>query len=909
MSKALGVVDGAVAGGLFIRDRILSSDVPVSHKDAFTRGGNAAAETATLNWSDDEIRSRLSEFKGLFGGERYIRYSEGEIVYSNLVEFLQSCQRLHSDGLSSDVQEQLRGLSEVADRPTFEAARDRNNRSFVYQAVLAVHAATLMDLPVSLTDEQAQAVATDEDATLVLAGAGTGKTAVIVGKAVHLVRNQGVTQDAPPHEVLLLAFNREAADEMRERLPSDLAEVHVSTFHSFGRRVISETNVAPSISQLATDDFAYRRALTAVIEAMLRDPQTYETVKDFLAYRSAPYRSAFDFRTVDEYEKYVRGIELRTLNGYLVRSFEELVIANFLTEHGVSFHYERPYKVETATKRHQQYKPDFYLPENDIYIEHFAIDRKGRAPEGWNTYTDTIEWKRSIHKQYGTTLIETYSWQWREDTLFETLRVSLEDAGVRMEKRDCAELVIRLARQKILSLADLVKTFLTHAKGARLDVDQMIARSGGGRDGDRAGRFLKVYEHVRSRYEELLANEPAVDFHDLIHRATGLIESGAWESQYRYVLVDEFQDISADRMGLLKVLRRQGVAFFLVGDDWQSIYRFAGSDIRLMRNCHEHLGHIQERHLSQVFRFGERILTLSSAFVQRNPEQTRRTLKPADVSGDLGITVVSDKDPESALLTALEDISSGGNGDSCSVLVLGRYNKSGSTMPSRADSGKFEVSFSTVHRAKGLEADYVVILDLKDRRDGFPSRMEDDPLMNMVLPPISGQAYPLAEERRLFYVALTRAKHGVYLATDAARPSEFVAELENLYPDIRRLGRQPIKCPQCNGGNLVASKSRRTLLCTNRPTCDYMPPICPSCNLGHVIVEEGKSRCLNPTCDRPAQACPSCGRGVLVKRDGRSGSFLACTAYWSEPPCQYTRQLRSRRSRGPVRRSSRRHRA
>ena len=571
-SRVMDSVGDVVAGGLSVRDRVLSGSSPRQGSYSTEVDVNTSVGAPPVRLSVDEASTLLGKLNGLFDGKRYVRYSEGVILHSNLEALVRSCQLFPGDVLSTDDLRQLSRLKELADRSVFEIRREENNQTFVDGSVHAVHASTQMDLPFGLTDEQARAAATDEDATLVLAGAGTGKTAAIVGKAAHIVRNWGV----PPHEVLLLAFNRKAADEMRERLPSDLAGVDVATFHSFGRRIIAETSIAPSISRLATDAFAYRRALTSIVEDMFRDPEMYKTVLEFIAYRSAPYRSAFDFKTVDEYQKYVKGVELRTLNGYLVRSFEELIIANFLTEYGVSFRYEQPYKVHTATRRHQQYRPDFYLPRYDVYIEHFALDRKGRPPEGWEDYAEAVEWKRGIHRQYGTTLIETFSWQLDEGNLFETLRASLEDAGVGMEKRDCADLVLRLARQKILALAILTGTFLTHAKGARLAVSEMTTRYGKGKDADRARRFLEIYERVRNRYEELLANEKSVDFHDLIHSATGLIENGSWESQYRYVLVDEFQDISADRMGLLRALRGPGVAFFLVGDDWQSIYRFAG---------------------------------------------------------------------------------------------------------------------------------------------------------------------------------------------------------------------------------------------------------------------------------------------------------------------------------------------
>ena len=181
----------------------------------------------------------------------------------------------------------------------------------------------------------------------------------------------------------------------------------MSTFHSLGRQIISESDVAPSISRLAGDQFAFTIAIDGILEQLLHDPAQSRSLAEFIAYRQAPYRSAFEFRSRAEYDDYVRSIELRTLSGDLVKSYEELVIANYLTEHGVVFSYERPYGVRTASRRHRQYQPDFYLPEYEIYIEHFALDREGNPPHGWAGYAEGVAWKREIHKQNGTRLIET----------------------------------------------------------------------------------------------------------------------------------------------------------------------------------------------------------------------------------------------------------------------------------------------------------------------------------------------------------------------------------------------------------------------------------------------------------------------------------------------------------------------
>ena len=316
-------------------------------------------------------------------------------------------------------------------------------------------------------------------------------------------------------------------------------------------------------------------------------------------------------------------------------------------------------------------------------------------------------------------------------------------------------------------------------------------------------RFLDVFAQVRERYERALRDEKALDFHDLINRAARLISSGRWSHAYRYVLVDEFQDISAGRMALLSALRREGLAYFLVGDDWQSIYRFAGSDVGIMRSCGDHLGHVREMTLSSTFRYGAGILEPSTAFVRRNPEQTQRPLRSLSSAADNGITVVSAGAPASGLRTALQDIRELTDGESHLVLVLGRYRRSRRHLPKDRGDGSLRLEFSSVHAAKGREADFVIALDLTDRYWGFPSRVEDDPLIGLALPPAAGTAYPFAEERRLFYVALTRARRGAYLVTDSRHPSAFVTELIEKSEGVRQIGEFAPPCPRRCGGKLV----------------------------------------------------------------------------------------------------------
>ena len=843
-------------------------------------GEVAKALSPHLKRLDERLRQH-------FAGDRYARYSDSRKLHEALAPVLRECKGLTRERLDQEAAEAIGRLAPLEPVEGFEAARRRANSLFISQSVPTVQTAAFETLRNPLTNEQAEAVATDEDATLVLAGAGTGKTSVIVSKVVHLVRNQ----DVSPDEMLVLAFNRKAADEIRGQLRDDLSGAHVHTFHSFGRRVIAESESAPSISKLAEDDLALKSAVDDIIGELLNDPEQSKAVIDFIVYHHAPYKSAFEFDTLDGYEEYVRGVELRTLSGNLVKSFEELEIANYLTEHGIEFRYEEPYETATATRQHRQYQPDFFLPDHGIYVEHFALDRNGRPPPGWRGYAEGVEWKRRIHSQRGSTLVETHSWQHRQGALLETLRRRLEEAGVRFEQVPRQTLVRRLAQEQTSWLAGLLATFLNHVKSGGLSSEALRARAQQTGDRRRNQGFLDVFEQVRSRYQKLLADEEALDFHDLINLAAEHIREGRWKPQYRHVLVDEFQDISAGRMALLQALRGQDVAYFLVGDDWQSIYRFAGSDVGLLSDCGDLLGHVEERTLSRTFRFADGILRPSTAFVKRNPEQTQRPLLPASEAEDEGVSVVADPSPAGGVARALQDIEAKARGQQ-TVLVLGRYRQRRGELLRSPRRGSLRVEFSTVHGAKGREADYVIVLDLNDGRWGFPSKVENDPLLELVLPQVSGGAYPFAEERRLFYVAMTRARNGAYLVADPVQPSTFVTELLKEPDELKRIGELAPECSSCRRGRLRPSQSPMYLICSDS-SCDHRAPRCPNCDAGYALVGGRVASCTNQVCRRPSTVCPRCGLGVLRVIDGRFGPFWGCTEYGSKSSCRYKRDIES----------------
>ena len=785
-----------------IVSRKKGDDVEISgFKEQAVRDLHAAVSNGVRRHQEAEVRQRDAslhkqargleanitelhiELAKLMPKDRYVRKSQATKAASRIQSVTSRCTTEVVGKLSPKASKMLSDIRHAESVVTDETCRSEVNREFVKaQAALASETAGKLGYP-KLTVEQADAIATDEDVTLVAAGAGTGKTTVIAGKIAHLVCDRKVK----PGEILVLAYNNKAAQEIRDRLREleDLTGVEVATFHSFGRRVIGETNDRmPTVSKMADDSFTLKRAMEGFIQDMKRDEKLARAILNLTVNMPAPYKSPFDTATEAEYRSYVANSELRTLNGERVRSFEELTIANWLAANGIKYEYERDYEQKTATSRHRQYQPDFYLTDYGIYIEHFALNRDGKAPTEWTEYEGGVAWKREQHRRNQTTFVETYSWQHQDGTLLSGLETRLDQLGVARTKIPVYVLVQNLKDFQISRLADLLAQFLNHAKSGDIGQAQIDARVEATLDPRRAREFLKIWHEAKRQYDARLRQENTIDFHDMIIQATGIIACGDWTHHYTHILIDEFQDISAGRMALAKAMQQDGVAYFLVGDDWQSIYRFTGSQVRLFNEVHEYLGFTQWVPLTQTFRFSDDIAQPSARFVQRNSAQTQRDVVGIDNQTDRGLTVIFATNPEQGANTALNEIRKRlRRGDR--VLLLGRFNDSKRNLP-----GWARKDFSTVHRAKGREADYVVVLDLIDDVKGFPSIRTDDPLLNLVAPPIDDIPYPNAEERRLFYVSMTRGKKATYLVADMNRPSPFIVELLRIAPEVHEQGRR-----------------------------------------------------------------------------------------------------------------------
>lgn len=646
-----------------------------------------------------------------------------------------------------------------------------------------------------LTDEQAQAVVCFDNRVQVVASAGSGKTSTMVAKAIYAMHRNIVS----PKAIVMLAYNKDAAAELQsranaslERLGKPSVEIAAMTFHSLGLKIIgSATGSKPHVPLWARKEHLALAKLADIVDDLKDKSPAFCTRWDMFRLvfgRHIPLSrkdKLFDKTNSDGEGKLI------TLKGEEVASQEECIIANWLFYNGVEYQYEREYEHPTATADHRQYFPDFYYPGLGLYHEHFALDADGQPPEQFKKYLEGVAWKRHIHKQKGTALIETLSHQVRSGEAFAHLAKELTARGIRLDPHPDRPIPLNgLEPIKHADLLGLIRTFINHFKSncyTEHDLTAHLAKMDSGAFRYRFDMFVDLLIPVVKKWNEALEAEGGIDFEDMINKAAGYLEAGH-PSPYSLVMADEYQDTSRARARLCKALVRQPNRFlFAVGDDWQSINRFAGADVSVMTGFKPWYGHGQVLRLETTFRCPQAICDVSSRFVSKNPAQFKKTVNSVTPSIGLAFQAI-EVDHRNKIAEAVDhyverlyqQICSGsvplGRGGKVNVFVLGRYKLDAKFLQDdwqQRFGDRMAFRFKTMHTSKGDEADYVILPGMVMR--GFPNVKVDDPLFSLVMP--QGDTYPCSEERRLFYVALTRARRSVIMFTVAGRRSSFLQEL------------------------------------------------------------------------------------------------------------------------------------
>ena len=714
---------------------------------------------------------------------------------------------------------------------------------------------TVLNYP--LDSQQRESIVKLEDNCLVISSAGSGKTSTSIAKVKYLLEKRGLRKE----EILVLSYNHKTAEEFQERL--DVPGLTCKTFHALALSIIAQV-------EGRRPDICDETQLLECFYTLIRYNYDYKAkINRFVSEISSLTKLEHEYTDSEKYykdrETYGIMSPYGDMNGAPIytRSEEEKKLCIWLSSHDVKFLYEQPYPFDTATTQHRQYKPDFTIyfkrDGRDVYLflEHFGIDSNGNVPQWFGEgvsggylyanqkYNADIVWKRQLHSANGTYLIETTSAMFHNGTVYQELERQLRDVGVplrQLTEDEKYERMIERNKEAEDSIMNLFKSFITLMKSNGKSFDSVMDSVRKARLGDafnERSRYL-MYELIKplyDEYERTLRDKKQMDFTDLILQAADLCNSGRYRTPYSYILVDEFQDISVDRYKFILSLRQSTpqTKTFCVGDDWQSIYRFSGSDMNLFNHFEDFFGYTERCKIETTYRFGNPLVDSSSLFILKNPNQVKKTVHPLsnDISTKLTFLPFKRDDDNKDYLAKIKDVIDSIPSEE-SIMLMGRYNYEDKVFPSYAvkqlpNSKRAKVTFAgrtmdfmSVHAAKGLEADHVLILNCSQDQGGFPSRISDDPILGFVLSEIDTFEY--SEERRLFYVAITRAKKHTYVLYNDDMPSVFVTEM------LGDEDRDQLTCPRCKKGRLkmikdavsVNGNKYRNYLCSNSVAgCHY----------------------------------------------------------------------------------------
>lgn len=700
-----------------------------------------------------------------------------------------------------------------------------------------------------LDKQQRESIVKLEDNCLVISSAGSGKTSTSIAKVKYLLEKRHLKEQ----EILVMSFNNKTAAEFRERL--NVPGVTCETFHAEALHIVAEVEGhRPSISDpkdhllsqchyiLERQNQEYKTAITnfvTCISSLMKRENEYAEAKDYYLDR-AKYGIVSPYLDMDGRPIYTK-------------SEEEKRICIWLAEHDVKFKYEEPYPIPTYDSKHRQYKPDFTIhyrvgdQERVAYLEHFGIGSNGYVPEWFgdgeggfaiadSMYKAGKNWKESLHQLNQTILLETTSAMFDKKTVYSELERQLRAIGVPLRTLSDDErhdLIFKSDTNMEDNINTLLSSIINLMKSNGKTYEDVLNTIRAHEDEDFYNRckFLlyNIVKPLHDKYEQELKARGEKDFTDLIRLATEYCKTGKWRSPFKYIIVDEFQDISTSRYQFIQSLRQKNpiTKTFLVGDDWQSIYRFAGSDLNLFQRIENYFGYTERCKIETTYRFGNPLVEASSSFILKNPCQAKKEVRPYSTNKHTNISfwAFERKDDGNYLETIKSIVEKIPLNES--ILLIARYNKDINVLPQSCrkytSNSKYpevtlanrKMKFMTVHAAKGLEEDHVILLNCSQDGGGFPSRIADDPILGYILS--IPDDYEYSEERRLFYVAITRARKEIYVLYNQNMPSFFVTEMT-----LAKDGEDMV-CPVCKKGLLKVmredeasnGKKYRNYICSN----------------------------------------------------------------------------------------------
>jgi len=685
-----------------------------------------------------------------------------------------------------------------------------------------------------LDDEQIKAIVADDTCALILAGAGTGKTTTMAAKVKYLVDIKKID----PRKILVMSYTKKATKELENLIVDEFGiNAHVTTFHSLGleyiRRIFKDRkcividynerekifynyfksifndkekikNIVYNFSNQFVDDELFSKYFI----------NNYELYSDydlfFNSYKNHKVDEANNIglkHVVENWiEKQINSEVIITINGEAVKSAGEAVIANFLYKHGIEYSYEKVYS-EIMEDR-MTYRPDFTLDlgGTPVYLEYFGLDDE--------KYNRIKKKKQDFHAKYKNKFI--YIEKLPLDKIESFLDKYLRKLGFVYKDRSYLQTFNQILDNNKLSNVFKFKNFLYSCvqkikeyeirEKVNSVIDNYINTSP--KEEQESLKFQKqIIAEFYNFYQNSLRNAEnyGFDYSDLIYYSNKYLNrlDNDHELDFEYIIIDEYQDISQWKYLLAKnTAKRTSAKLFAVGDDWQSIYSFSGSKIEYIYDFEKYFEGAKIYKISKTYRNSQELINITGKFIEKNKHQIKKELmsdshidnpiiiKEFDSLNEYGERDLN-KEYECLKQTINEIHMQNKNRN---ILILARTNK---TIKRIFDDKEFVDDLDTkikylvfnnlnidgmsMHKSKGLTFDEVILIGLNNY---FPLNHKDEFwLINILKNKLVDEGISFPEERRLFYVALTRTKNHVYILKDINTKlrSPFIDELEKIY--------------------------------------------------------------------------------------------------------------------------------
>ena len=666
-----------------------------------------------------------------------------------------------------------------------------------------------------LSEKQQGAVLNQNNRLLVLAGAGSGKTKTLIQRIIYLMFESQVKSK----NILAITFTKNAANEMTDRLilAADnsgnyrkiifnkkvskaqkdntrqeylrkypwIRNITVKTFHSLCYSIMRnhgnpefDNKFKLLIDKIDEEDIENRHKaketqseiIKDIIVKKCEDIEFLLTLKryilDFYVDKLKTYQNKPGF--VD-YKK-----PFTTLKGEKVRSKSERYIADWCYRHNIDYVYE-----PTINLKDFDFRPDFFIPEINTYIEHVSNLSKG------------MKNKEEQFKLTNHTLFKTYEHMTLDiNKFYEALdRIVFGKIDKKISRMTALRFEEEFSgyHDKLIPYTHYVKSAIDKIKVSNYNITE-IMKTASGNPHDRVKVFYELFQPIFEEYTKYCTKMSYLDFNDLLIRSVQLLNNNKevktyYQKLFQHVLVDEFQDVNNIQVQLLNELINGGTQLFCVGDDWQSIYGFRGSEVEYIVNFKKYFPGSEIVKLNINYRSNDVIVNASNEVIKKNKFKLDKEIRSLNSSGKKIYLYCSKREEEDGVETVVKKVKQLYEAGYSREDILILYRRSGIYGPyfQRFRELGIKVQAKTIHASKGLEAKIVFIIGLKDGWGGFPNVWEDDLIFQIIKK--TNYELLMEEERRLFYVALTRAKDELFLISEQGNESIFVEDIPGEFVD------------------------------------------------------------------------------------------------------------------------------